>query len=132
MKNKRKILFICKEEDTVALLKLAQKLEIKFLISSDLEDALGTIKRCGQKHLSSVIADFNFKAKNEELRIEIVAYSQKFFLQSMFFINEKDQALFHDLANFLRFSRLEKYPILKKNQIDWEKAIYELNFFMTR
>lgn len=132
MRNKRKVILICKEEDVASLLNIAQKLEIKFIISSNLEEALRIIKRCGENHLSAVIADFNINSGNEFLPLEIIAHAANFFLPTLVYVNEKNLGLLNDLENFFRFSQLKKYPILKKNKVDWEKAIYELNFYMTR
>ncbi len=132
MRKTRKVLLICQKNDTVELLNLAQKLDIRFIISSNFEEAIRIIKRCGEKYLSAVIADFNFQSEKEDLAIEIIAHSANFYLPTLVFVNEKNLNLLNDLENFVRFSRLKKYPMLKKEKIDWEKAIYELNFFMTR
>ncbi len=136
MKKRRKVLLVCKERNVVELIQLAQKLEIKFLISSNLEDAIRTISRCGEDHLSSVIADLYFTSSdtNDEKKwaIDVVAHSSRYCLPTLIHINKKDFQITNDLENLVRFSELKKYPILKKGVIDWEKAIYELNFFMTR
>ncbi len=132
MRKARKVLLICHERDIVNLLNLAQKLEIKFIISSNLEEALRIIKRCGEKYLSAVISDFNSSKNDEGLAIEIIAQSAKFFMPTLVYVNKNDSDLINDIENYLRFSPVNKYPLLKKGTIDWEKAIYELNFFMTR
>ena len=136
MRKRRKVLLICREKNVVELLQLAQKLEIKFLISSNLEDAIRTISRCGEDHLSSVIADLHFTSSDnsdeKNYAIDVVAHSTKCYLPTLVYVNKKDLKITNDLENLVRFSELKKYPILKKGIIDWEKAIYELNFYLTR
>ncbi len=136
MKNKRKVLLICQNSEKEKIKKLAQNLGIKFLITTSLQQALNIVKSCGRKHLSGIIADFNFSlsksSDSQDYALAIIANAVNFFLLTLIYYNQDDILLQNDLINFRSFSSNHKYLVLKTGKIEWEKAIYELNFHLSR
>lgn len=137
MRKRRKTLIICQNSDKERAESVAKKLGINFLITTNLQDALHTIKLCGEKHLCGIIADFNFSLEDKSDQkqkdaLAILAKADCFFLPSIVFINLNDLLLENDIVNLKKFSKNKKYPVLKLKGIDWEKAIYELNFYLSK